>query len=57
MSFSDARKQAQIDFERAYMARLLECCQGNISAAARSAGLDRSNLRRILTRVGLKEAE
>jgi DNA-binding NtrC family response regulator len=57
MSFSDARKQSQIDFERAYMSRLLESCGGNVSAAAREAGLDRSNLRRILTRVGLKHGD
>ncbi len=57
MSFSDARKQSQIDFERAYMTRLLESCDGNISAAAREAGIDRSNLRRILTRVGLKDGD
>ncbi len=55
MNFSDARKLAQIDFERAYMSRLLDSCSGNISAAARAAGLDRSNLRRILTRVGINQ--
>ena len=54
MCFSDAKRKAQHDFERAYLRRLLDRTKGNISEAARVAGVDRSNLKRVLTRLGLR---
>jgi DNA-binding NtrC family response regulator len=54
LSFRDARKRAQDEFERAYIVRLLAKTEGNISEAARRAGLDRSNFRRILGRLDIE---
>ena len=50
MAFNEARKLSQKSFELAYLTRLLERTQGNVSEAARVAGLDRSNFRRVLSR-------
>lgn len=55
MSFADAKKQAQYSFERSYLERLLQRTGGNISEAARLAGVDRSNLKRVLSRLGLRD--
>lgn len=52
--FSDAKRLALREFERAYLERLLERTKGNISEAARVAGIDRSNLKRVLARLGLR---
>ncbi|RMH44629.1 MAG: sigma-54-dependent Fis family transcriptional regulator [Deltaproteobacteria bacterium] len=53
LPYAEARKLAAERFERAYLTRLLRATRGNISEASRRAGVDRSNLRRILTRVGI----
>jgi DNA-binding NtrC family response regulator len=51
-------KQAVIDvFERRYLRDVFERCDGNISAAARQAGLDRKHLRTLLVRHGILPAE
>lgn len=52
--FADAKRMALNEFERAYLERLLERTDGNISEAARIAGIDRSNLKRVLGRLGLR---
>jgi len=41
-------------FERAYLTDLLERSGGNVTAAARAAGIDRIHLYRLLWRNGLK---
>ena len=41
------------DFERRYVTALLQAHKGNVSAAARQAGIDRMSLHKILTRYGL----
>jgi two-component system response regulator HydG len=45
--------QAKNDFERTYLQNLLVQARGNLADAARIAGLDRSNLRRLLRRFAL----
>ncbi len=46
-----AAKRAMVDeFERAYVSQLLERHGGNVSAAARAAGLDRMSIYRIMQR-------
>ncbi len=46
--FSDARKRVIETFEKGYFLTLLEKTGGNISKAAEKAGLDRSNLRKMI---------
>jgi DNA-binding NtrC family response regulator len=41
-------------FERSYLSNLLEQCGGNISKAARTAGMDRMYLHRLVQKHGLK---
>ncbi len=50
MAFADARLAAQRDFEQRYLCSLLQSTDGNISEAARRAGMDRSNFRKLLLR-------
>jgi DNA-binding protein Fis len=51
-------KQARVlclqDFERRYLVRVIERAQGNLSAAARIAGLNRGHLYRLLWKHGLR---
>lgn len=49
-SYQDARNEAMRAFERRFSIRLLSKTSGNIAHAARLAGLDRANFRRILAR-------
>jgi DNA-binding NtrC family response regulator len=48
LPYSEAKKLAVRAFERRYLSALLDKNKNNISSAARSAGLDRSNFRRLL---------
>ena len=50
LDYNEARRRAIADFEQAYIKRVLDAAQGNITQAARLAGLDRSNFRRVLRR-------
>jgi len=54
LTYKQAREQAIGQFERHYFERLLRRTDGNLSEAARIAGLDRSNLRRTLSRLGMR---
>jgi DNA-binding NtrC family response regulator len=48
-------KDAAVDtFERAYLGTLLESCTGNMSKAARTAGMDRMYLHRLVQKHGLR---
>ena len=49
-TFDDAR----IGFEREYLTGLLRSVGGNVSAAARIAGVDRTTLYRIAERAGVR---
>jgi two-component system response regulator HydG len=46
--YAEAKRRIVRDFDRAYAQGLLERSKGNVSEAARLAGLDRSNFRRVL---------
>ncbi len=48
LPYAQAKKLAMRAFERRYLSVLLERSQGNVSMAARAAGVDRSNFRRLL---------
>jgi len=52
LPYPEAKRRIVRDFDRAYGAALLSRAQGNVSEAARKAGLDRSNFRRVLRRHG-----
>ncbi len=51
--FHPARKQILHQFEQEYLAQLWDRFRGNLSAAARAAGIDRKYLRELLTKHGL----
>ncbi len=54
LPYKQARKEALASFEQVYLSRLLERAGGNVSQAARDAGLDRSYLFSLLRRNGIK---
>jgi DNA-binding NtrC family response regulator len=51
--YHEAKEELLLKFDREYCAKLLERAQGNLSQAARLAGLDRKHLYRVLERAGL----
>jgi DNA-binding NtrC family response regulator len=52
LPYGDAKEQVLEAFHHAYLGSLLTRTGGNVSEAARQAGLDRSNFRRVLKRYG-----
>ena len=46
--YAVAKEQALRWFEKSYVEALMRACDNNISAAARKAGMDRSNFKRVL---------
>ncbi len=48
LSYAAAKDQALRRFEKSYVEALMKACDNNISAAARRAGMDRSNFKRVL---------
>jgi transcriptional regulator with GAF, ATPase, and Fis domain len=48
LPYGEAKRRALEAFDRAYVGELLKKTAGNLSEAARKAGLDRSNFRRIV---------
>src|SRR5512140_1131678 len=48
LSYAAAKEQALRRFEKGYVDALMKSCDNNISAAARKAGMDRSNFKRVL---------
>ncbi len=55
VQFRAAKERVIADFERRYVAALLEWADGNISRASRKAAMDRMNLYRLIQRYGLRE--
>lgn len=54
MNYKEAKKKALIEFHKTYIRELVKETKNNISKAARLAGLDRSNFRRLMKSTGLK---
>ena len=54
MPFKDAKNALTDHFERRYLTAMLEATGGNISEAARRAGIDRVYLLRLMGRYGLR---
>ena len=54
--FKEAKQRVIEDFERGFLVRALEAAEGNISRAARSAGLDFKNLHTKLAAYGIDPA-
>jgi len=53
LPLTEAKRRAASEFEKRYLLRVLERAHGTIAEAARLAGLDRSNFRRLLQRHGI----
>jgi DNA-binding NtrC family response regulator len=51
LAYAEAKDQAGLMFDRTYVERLLQRADGNMSEAARQAGMDRSNFRRLVKKV------
>jgi len=54
LPFKEAKEQLIDGFERDYLRNLVERCEGNLSRAAREAGIDRVYLRKLLRKHGLE---
>jgi DNA-binding NtrC family response regulator len=54
LPYKEAKERSMEAFETAYFEGLLARTQGNVSEAARQAGLDRSNFRRAVKRAGVR---
>jgi two-component system response regulator GlrR len=50
---TEAKRRASAEFEKNYLNMAMERAKGSISEAARLAGLDRTNFRRLLQRHGI----
>jgi transcriptional regulator of acetoin/glycerol metabolism len=48
LQFKEAKDQLIAAWERDYLAKLIEQCGGNVSLAARRAGIDRVYLHRLM---------
>ena len=53
---TEAKRRASGAFEKRYLTRVMAKSQGSVSEAARLAGLDRTNFRRLLQRHGIDAA-
>ncbi len=56
LPLTEAKRRASSAYERAYLHRVMEKAKGSVSEAARLAGLDRTNFRRLLQRHSIDPA-
>jgi transcriptional regulator of acetoin/glycerol metabolism len=54
MPFKEAKERLVESFTKEYLVALLEKCEGNISQAAREAGIARNYVHRLVAKYGLK---
>jgi len=57
LPLTEAKRKAALDFERMFLVRLMDRTQGSVAAAARLAGIDRTNFRRLLQRHAIEAAQ
>lgn len=57
LSYKEAKEQILTNFSTTFLRGLLEQCQGNVTKAAKVAGLDRQGLQRLLRRYGIKSED
>jgi DNA-binding NtrC family response regulator len=55
LPFKEAKERWNEEFERRYLAAVIQEAGGNISRAARHAGINRNHLRKLLEKYGLLE--
>src|SRR5262249_28805926 len=55
--FKVAKQKLVDEFDRRYLEALLEAHEGNISAAARAAGIERMSIYKMIRRLGLDKGE
>ena len=53
LPLTEAKRRASAAFERRYLERVMERAKGSVSEAARLAGIDRTNFRRLLQKHGI----
>ncbi|MBK8942561.1 MAG: sigma 54-interacting transcriptional regulator [Polyangiaceae bacterium] len=56
LSYSEAKAQVILDFERRYLSQILEAAGGNVSKAARIARMDRMHFHKLVQRHDLRRA-
>ena len=54
LPYTEAKRHAEASFERDYLSRLMAISGDSVTGAARLAGVDRTNFRRLLQRSGLR---
>ena len=57
LPYAEAKRRAMVAFDDRYVKELLDRTSGNLSEAARKAGLDRSNFRRIVKKTNHRGSE
>ncbi len=52
-AYHEAKDEVLATFERRYLLRMLEACEGNLSEAARRSGVDRKTIERLVRKFGV----